>query len=1148
MTCHGKMSKTSEDDTSARLAAIDVRHSVIVKAPAGSGKTELLVQRYLALLASGCDHPRQVVAITFTRKAAAEMRRRLRTELLRQEPPAETHKKKTFDLAAQVRRKAQTLGPNWRLHNLIDTDNVTTIDGFCRSLVALDADKADFYDMPELVTGNQAERLYMTAVEQAFHRLRKTKRNVMLELLYQHENRISKLVDNFTGLLSRRADLLPVMQTTNYDAQGDLARLALSLKGYLLERVPYGIFLHHAAILAYLLGLKMEDFTDRTRMANLTTEHWQDLAIWLLTKQGALRKRIPGKTDIALDAHQKTELEHLLEALTEEEDFIKRLGDSKWWSDHYEKQELALIDHSRLLFTEAVKELMILFKTQNTCDYTEILLAAQRVTDGEDAPSLLAERLGYQLRHLLVDEFQDTSTAQLRLLENLSQSWDASTNNTLFLVGDPMQSVYSFRNANVRIFNRLWQQQRLGQVKLNNITLTRNYRSGPVLVEWFNAQFYHTLSPSAAASDTSNLMDAVGYTSSAAGSPAEEEELPAPQLLGVAHAPKEKLTTQQKYAPLIAKLHAIRHKSPQDRIALLGRNRNHIVALLPLLHKEGLDFNATQMFRIGENMQIRDLLSLTRGLANPDDSLAWYSILRSPWCGLELADLQEIAKACRQNTRSIWEELQQLTRYEDKGGLSAEGRARLKHLVQALTAPMQNAGRLHWSDAVERAWQGLGGRSWLRDEQEEERTLLFLRALEDQSKAGYINFNALEAQLEEEELQLENTAQIQVMTVHRAKGLEFDHVFLLHTEKSNMLGYKEHDTIRILNFSPPADRENESRLKINETAILALRFPIDPPEMKPAYRMLNFVQREREEQEERRLFYVACTRAKKGLYLHYLTSEDRLSKPRGSFLSFMPNIHAALLTAAEMAQDVEQDPQQIRRKHSLQRIPLRQMEEWSMPEPVPSKEEITQDPQEDKESTEPKRVSIRRWSPPTERARGLLIHHLMETLSSAPIKQIEDEKARQDLVQRTIVAFGPRLKEDGLAATEIAQLVKESETAGLRTLADTRGVWILKQRDGETHTEWALLLPGGKGIRLDRTFVDQGIRWIVDYKTFDPALPLTKEAAEREYLGQLQNYGAALATWQAHRQQPYPLRLGIYCPQNGAWYEWDYDDPPQNAV
>ena len=109
-------------DAEARERALDMRHSVIVKAPAGSGKTTLLVQRFLRALAR-CQQPEEVVAITFTRKAAAEMRQRL-TQLLHQKP-------EDPDVAAVLRADA---AQGWQLRDNSARLRVTTIDSFCGSI------------------------------------------------------------------------------------------------------------------------------------------------------------------------------------------------------------------------------------------------------------------------------------------------------------------------------------------------------------------------------------------------------------------------------------------------------------------------------------------------------------------------------------------------------------------------------------------------------------------------------------------------------------------------------------------------------------------------------------------------------------------------------------------------------------------------------------------------------------------------------------------------------------------------------------------------------------------------------------------------------------------------------------------------------
>ena len=735
-------------DALARTDAIDIRQSVIVKAPAGSGKTELLVQRYLALLGQSCEHPKQLVAITFTRKAAAEMRRRLRLELLRKEPPSEDYKKSTYELAQKVLRKAENSGPEWHPHHLIDTETVTTIDGFCRTLMTLDADRAQFYDVPELITGHRIYGLYCEAAELAFDRLRKNNRHrpAMAELLYRHNNDVGLLTENFAGLLDKRGDLLRVMTVSNYNANEELTALTDLLRERLEGCTPKEVFAANslATLLPQEVARRFKNMTNKTeeragaKPGTPNVSDWQTLAEILLTKSGSLRKK-PAR-DISNPAAKEQAKEMLMElADADASEFIHQLGQSRGWASGYDPAELSLADHSRLLFKEAVAELIVLFRTRGCCDYTEVLLAAQRVTGGEDAPTLLAERLGYQLRHLLVDEFQDTSSTQLRLLKNLSQSWDPSVNNTMFLVGDPMQSVYSFRNANVRIFNRLWQTGRLGQVKLKQIRLSCNYRSGASLVGWFNSNFAEVLSPEAAAADKNSLTDTVGYTPGLpAGSPdPDKDESCLPVFYVIGSSEERKPTATEKYAGLIEKLKTIRKSNPEDTIAILGSKRAQLIPLLPFLQREGLDFQATEIFGVGDSMFVTDLMSLVRCLSGQSDDTAWYSLLRSPWCGLILADLNALATEQHRSKADIPALLARVAAKPGAiEGLSDDGISRLRLLERALAPGLRDTGRLQLSESTERAWHDLGGRMLLEDEQAEAELSVFLQILEANTVAG----------------------------------------------------------------------------------------------------------------------------------------------------------------------------------------------------------------------------------------------------------------------------------------------------------------------------------------------------------------------------------------------------------------------------
>ena len=115
--------------------------------------------------------------------------------------------------------------------------------------------------------------------------------------------------------------------------------------------------------------------------------------------------------------------------------------------------------------------------------------AALRALGEDDAPTDLALALDYRVQHLLVDEFQDTSITQYELIEKLTAGWQPGDGRTLFAVGDPMQSIYRFREAEVGEFLRTWTSRRIGGVALEPVRLSANFRSQAGIVDWINAVF-----------------------------------------------------------------------------------------------------------------------------------------------------------------------------------------------------------------------------------------------------------------------------------------------------------------------------------------------------------------------------------------------------------------------------------------------------------------------------------------------------------------------------------------------------------------------------------------------------------------------------------------------------------------------------------
>ena len=140
------------------------------------------------------------------------------------------------------------------------------------------------------------------------------------------------------------------------------------------------------------------------------------------------------------------------------------------------------------MLTLAVAELQLVFRERGRVDFAELAIRASEALGRVDAPEDLALALGHRIQHFLVDEFQDTSHTQFELIEKLTAGWEPGDGRTLFLVGDPMQSIYRFRQADVSLFLKA-RLEGIGAIQLEPLTLSVNFRSRPGLVEWVNRTF-----------------------------------------------------------------------------------------------------------------------------------------------------------------------------------------------------------------------------------------------------------------------------------------------------------------------------------------------------------------------------------------------------------------------------------------------------------------------------------------------------------------------------------------------------------------------------------------------------------------------------------------------------------------------------------
>ena len=155
----------------------------------------------------------------------------------------------------------------------------------------------------------------------------------------------------------------------------------------------------------------------------------------------------------------------------------------------YNDREWRVLQALYELLVLANAQLHMLFAERNQVDFTGLSLAALRTLGPEDSPTDLALYLDYRIRHILVDEYQDVSINQYELLEKLTAGWSMEDGHSLFLVGDPMQSIYRFREAEVAVFLSTWERQRVGQVPVNPEKIEVNFRSDRALVDWVNGAY-----------------------------------------------------------------------------------------------------------------------------------------------------------------------------------------------------------------------------------------------------------------------------------------------------------------------------------------------------------------------------------------------------------------------------------------------------------------------------------------------------------------------------------------------------------------------------------------------------------------------------------------------------------------------------------
>lgn len=1109
-------------DAPQRQHALDASLSFIVQAPAGSGKTELLVQRYLTLLAR-VSTPESIIAITFTRKAANEMRLRILQALeLAHNTQTPTDKDSArYQLGKKVLAQDQRLA--WNLLANPNRLRILTIDSFCQSLTR---------QMPllsqlgeKLTPLDNPQCLYHLAVQELLTHLEDKLpwQDALSHLLSHLDNNFQQVEALLCQMLARREQWLAYLCHHQTHLRAQLEQGLYRINQKLLARLNQLIPHHLSQELFYCLNFSLQQTHKKPLEEIGDLDFWQAATTLLLTGGNEWRKQLrksegflatsalKNKAEKAQYSAIKKRMSDLIVCLSQQTALKEALIDLKQAPPlHYSETQWQTLNALFELLPVLVAHLKIIFQQQQKVDYNEILLAACAALGQAENPSDLALRLDYQIEHLLIDEFQDTSSTQLQLIEKLTAGWQNQDGRTLFLVGDPMQSIYRFRKAEVDLFRQV-QQNGIGAIQLHSLSLSVNFRSQTGLVNWVN----HCFSQLSAPSDDINSSTAYFSPATAYAQQASRDAI-----RYYWQTESDALAANQSEAEKIVEIiQQIKRQHPQDTLAILVRARRHLSELLPALNAANIAYQAIEIDSLAEKSAVQDLLALTRALHHLGDRISWLALLRSPYCGLSLTDLEKITQFSHENclALTIW---QQLLHFE-MIPLSDAAKQRLRRIVPVLGESLSQQGRIPLTCWIKETWLNLGGPTTLANEDAINYIDAFLDFLDQKlsQEGDRLDFFKLDADLTQiyRPTPSKSAQAVEIMTIHKAKGLEYDHVILpsLHrrgrTEQPPLLLYSE----RI------------DAAKKKDLLLAPLKASCEEQDL--IYNYLFKEEKKKNATELTRLLYVASTRAKKSLHLlATLCCDEKGAIKTPSSLSLLSHLWPAIqitpddiLSLAPLKNTSLPPPKRLLKRLSA---------DWQAP--IAPKQDMAW---HDRTSS----PLVYQWRLHPERILGTVIHRLLYQISQEGLATWDLKKinAAQGMFIRL-------LAQNGLLAEQEQSALLKLNTCLQKTLTDPRGRWILSHQHQAAESELALTaLLNGKpqNLVIDRTFIDTaGVRWIIDYKTTTyagnkPADFLKDEM--QQHKSQLETYAQAFSL-DPNASASQIICLGLYFPMTSLWCEW----------
>jgi len=997
---------------------LDTQKSVIISSPAGSGKTEKLARRYIALIREGVDVER-ILAITFTDKAATEMKERI-LRILKDEDE-ETFKKVIGRLSLMristihsfcgsiIRRFAFEVGidPNYRIEDAID------------STIAWD----EIFDEVLMNSGDGKGLLIKLLAETGF-RGRKYLKDVMR---YLFDNRPFSL----------EADAPPLRYPLLLDELMIWPGAMESIEDY--------------------KEILLEPHIDKIR----------SIKDRFLTRNGEPRRRPPKDLSGIKDYPQWAERMYNL------------------WMAKNMNDALVRSDRLMQVFRRAILRYEDMKKKKGFLDYSDLEYITYNLLTKNPEWANILYAFDEKIDHILVDEFQDTNEFQWAIIDKLTEEWrsglgakrERGIKPTIFLVGDEKQSIFLFRGANVEVFHRA--RERLGEWLGDEFCYEEsreNFRSLPAIIEFTNYIFSRVMS-----SENDTPAWKTAYTpfypcrkdTTNSGRGRVELIIHDNEYNGISDARNaEAEIISKRILSIVDNMEISSRRGGRCRfedIAILLRKRTHLQRYEDVLRRYGIRFVTVKGIGFYQEPEIAILRALIYFLSTPTDDYSLYTLLKSPFFMVNEASISGLIN---RGGDSLFSKLKSAPRLSKK----------MQKAVESLEEWLSMASRVPISELIEHALITTGAWRYLYEPQRRANIKKFIRiteGLEADGKSILKIRDFLERTYHRDEepkanVNTEGMDAVKIITIHSAKGLEFPVVFIpaleepFRTRIDENLVYEKDGRFYFKSITETSLRKGDEDFRTHH---------------------------EKEREEEKRLLYVAMTRAKDALFLIGRWDETE----RGSFFGFIRDAIGIRKEGDVFMADVDiegfriVDNRDVENAHTTIH-PYREKDTSTIPRLTPLPE-----------------IKPMRWVTVTEvidiRSRhgkgwlviGEVFHRLFEEVSRGLIEE-------DGIIKRAEVI----LEDEGIIneREEVLLMIKDNIS-----LLKDKGIWqevILPRKGSFSELPFIMEMDGVVySGRIDRVIRFNDGYAIYDYKTF----PVKEEEIEhllKEYAPQLAIYKEAI--------------------------------------